>query len=124
VRETDEIFPQRYRAKEARPDSFAEQQARLASDKATAKENLGENLLYVLQGGFVPRALVTSALIFFFLSARIILSWFYWSHARSCFFKQSPKVNTDWSISQMGRGELPLSLSLSLSLSSQSIHRL
>jgi hypothetical protein len=49
----DEIFPQRYRAKEARPDSFAEQQARLASDKAYAMENLGENLLQVLQGVFV-----------------------------------------------------------------------
>ncbi|TFK41060.1 hypothetical protein BDQ12DRAFT_600361 [Crucibulum laeve] len=59
----DEIFLERHRSKEQRPDSFAEQQAKLARDTAAHLNSLGEDLFQVLQ-------------------ANIILSWFYWSHSR------------------------------------------
>lgn len=47
----DEIFQQRYRAKDKRPDSFAEEQARWA--RITIDKYLfgGESLLQVVQGG-------------------------------------------------------------------------
>ncbi|KAF8168005.1 hypothetical protein B0H34DRAFT_683893 [Crassisporium funariophilum] len=59
----DEIFLERYRIKEQRPDSFAEQQAKLARESAERLNTLGEDLFQVLQ-------------------ANIILTWFYWSHGR------------------------------------------
>ncbi|KAF9460797.1 hypothetical protein BDZ94DRAFT_1265146 [Collybia nuda] len=59
----DEIFLERHRIKEQRPDSFAEQQAKYARETAEHLNSLGENLFQVLQ-------------------ANIILSWFYWSHSR------------------------------------------
>ncbi|TFK30536.1 hypothetical protein FA15DRAFT_662508 [Coprinopsis marcescibilis] len=59
----DEIFLERLRAKEQRPDSFAEQHAKLARETAEQMNTLGENLFQVLQ-------------------ANIILTWFYWSHGR------------------------------------------
>lgn len=59
----DEIFLERYRIKEQRPDSFAEQHAKLARESAERLNTLGEDLFQVLQ-------------------ANIILTWFYWSHGR------------------------------------------
>ncbi|KAF5313234.1 hypothetical protein D9619_003267 [Psilocybe cf. subviscida] len=59
----DEIFLEKYRVKEQRPDSFAEQHAKLARETAERHNSLGENLFQVLQ-------------------ANIILTWFYWSHGR------------------------------------------
>ncbi|KAF9015250.1 hypothetical protein BDQ17DRAFT_1340740 [Cyathus striatus] len=59
----DEIFLQKHRIKEQRPDSFAEQQAKLARQTAEHLNSLGEDLFPVLQ-------------------ANIILCWFYWSHSR------------------------------------------
>jgi hypothetical protein len=59
----DEIFLEKYRVKEQRPDSFAEQHAKLAQETAERHNSLGENLFQVLQ-------------------ANIILTWFYWSHGR------------------------------------------
>ncbi|KAF9473114.1 hypothetical protein BDN70DRAFT_886156 [Pholiota conissans] len=59
----DEIFLERYRVKEQRPDSFAEQHAKLAKETAERLNTLGEDLFQVLQ-------------------ANIILTWFYWSHGR------------------------------------------
>ncbi|KAG2023382.1 hypothetical protein CC2G_001043 [Coprinopsis cinerea AmutBmut pab1-1] len=59
----DEIFLERLRAKEQRPDSFAEQHAKLARETAEHMNTLGENLFQVLQ-------------------ANIVLTWFYWSHGR------------------------------------------
>lgn len=47
---TDEIFLERLRAKEQRPDSFAEQQAKLARETAEKLNSLGEDLFQVLQG--------------------------------------------------------------------------
>ncbi|KAK0456553.1 hypothetical protein EV421DRAFT_1895773 [Armillaria borealis] len=61
--EPDEIFSERYRSKEERPDSFAEQQVKLARDTAQRLEFLGQDLLQVLQ-------------------ANIILCWFYISHSK------------------------------------------
>lgn len=60
---SDEIFLERLRAKEQRPDSFAEQQAKLARETAEKLNSLGEDLFQVLQ-------------------ANVILTWFYWSHGR------------------------------------------
>ncbi|KAF9452679.1 hypothetical protein P691DRAFT_179047 [Macrolepiota fuliginosa MF-IS2] len=59
----DEIFLERYRVKEQRTDSFAEQQARLARETGERLNALGEELFQVLQ-------------------ANIVLTWFYWSHSR------------------------------------------
>ncbi|KAF8912757.1 hypothetical protein CPB84DRAFT_1670239 [Gymnopilus junonius] len=59
----DEIFLEKYRIKQNRPDSFAEQQAKLAKETAERLNALGEDLFQVLQ-------------------ANIILTWFYWSHGR------------------------------------------
>lgn len=59
----DEIFLERYRIKEQRPDSFAEQQAKLARETVDRLNILGEELFQVFQ-------------------ANIILTWFYWSHGR------------------------------------------
>ncbi|KAE9411008.1 hypothetical protein BT96DRAFT_846815 [Gymnopus androsaceus JB14] len=58
---SSEIFTQRYRLKENRPDSFAEQQAALAKITLQQMEVLGSELLQVLQ-------------------TTIILSWYYCSH--------------------------------------------
>lgn len=46
----DEIFLERHRIKEQRPDSFAEQQAKYARETAEHLNSLGENLFQVLQG--------------------------------------------------------------------------
>ncbi|KAJ7225424.1 hypothetical protein GGX14DRAFT_420423 [Mycena pura] len=59
----DEIFTQRQRLREGRPDSFAEQQAKYARDAADHEESIGERLFEMLQ-------------------ARTILTWFYWFHSR------------------------------------------
>jgi hypothetical protein len=61
--EPDEIFQTKVRLRENRPDSFAEQQAKLAQQTADHLESIGENMFQVLQ-------------------ARVMLSWFYWSHSR------------------------------------------
>ena len=47
---SDEIFLERYRIKEQRPDSFAEQHAKLARESAERLNTLGEDLFQVLQG--------------------------------------------------------------------------
>jgi hypothetical protein len=57
----DEIFTERYRMKENRPDSFAEQQAALAKETLQRMETLGVELLQVLQ-------------------TTILLSWYYCSN--------------------------------------------
>ncbi|KAF6766288.1 hypothetical protein DFP72DRAFT_866120 [Ephemerocybe angulata] len=62
----DEIFLERLRVKEQRPDSFAERHAKLAKEGAERMNTLGENLFQVFQ-------------------ANIILTWFYWSHGRWIF---------------------------------------
>ncbi|KAJ3570257.1 hypothetical protein NP233_g4533 [Leucocoprinus birnbaumii] len=59
----DEIFLEKYRVKEQRPDSFAEQQAKLAREMVDRLNVLGQELFEVFQ-------------------ANIILTWFYWSHGR------------------------------------------
>jgi hypothetical protein len=46
----DEIFLERLRVKEQRPDSFAEQHAKLAREGAERMNILGENLFQVFQG--------------------------------------------------------------------------
>ena len=46
----DEIFTQRQRLREGRPDSFAEQQAKYARDAADHEESIGERLFEMLQG--------------------------------------------------------------------------
>jgi hypothetical protein len=46
----DEIFLERHRIKEQRPDSFAEQHAKLAKETAERLNTLGEDLFQVLQG--------------------------------------------------------------------------
>ena len=48
----DEIFTQKYRVKEGRPDSFAEHQAKLAKETADILEVLGESFVQVLQGKY------------------------------------------------------------------------
>ncbi|PFH54567.1 hypothetical protein AMATHDRAFT_78225 [Amanita thiersii Skay4041] len=59
----DEIFLERQRLKEQRPDSFAEQQAKIARELAERLNTLGKDLFQVFQ-------------------AQIVLTWFYWSHSR------------------------------------------
>ncbi|KAK2461839.1 hypothetical protein APHAL10511_006302 [Amanita phalloides] len=59
----DEIFLERQRQREQRPDSFAEQQARYAKDTIEHLNSIGKDLFQVLQ-------------------ATIVLTWFYWSHSR------------------------------------------
>jgi hypothetical protein len=49
----DEIFQQRHRVKERRPDSFAEEQARWARETLDKYLFSGENLVQVLQGGSI-----------------------------------------------------------------------
>ncbi|KAJ6604750.1 hypothetical protein DFH09DRAFT_1123717 [Mycena vulgaris] len=61
--DADEIFSQRHRIREERPDSFAEQQAKYARDTVAQCESVGERLFELLQ-------------------ARTILGWFYWSHSQ------------------------------------------
>ncbi|KAJ7293679.1 hypothetical protein C8J57DRAFT_1162423 [Mycena rebaudengoi] len=61
--EADEIFSARDRIRETRPDSFAEEQAKLARDTADHLLTLGERLFDVSQ-------------------ARVILNWFYWTHSK------------------------------------------
>lgn len=61
--DADEIFQAKIRLRENRPDSFAEQQAKLAQQTADHLESVGECMFQVLQ-------------------ARVMLSWFYWSHSR------------------------------------------
>jgi len=81
----DEIFLQRHRIKEQRPDSFAEIQAQFARETAQYLNSLGEDLFQVLQGntrhytycGCMPMHLHL---------ANVILTWFYWSHSRSAPF--------------------------------------
>ncbi|KAF8832430.1 hypothetical protein HHX47_DHR1002027 [Lentinula edodes] len=58
----DEIFTERYRIKENRPDSFAEQQATLAKEALQRMEIMGLELIQVLQ-------------------STILLSWYYCSNA-------------------------------------------
>ncbi|KAF8640545.1 hypothetical protein AX17_000207 [Amanita inopinata Kibby_2008] len=59
----DEIFLERQRLKEQRPDSFAEQQAKYAKEVAEHLNTLGKDLFQVFQ-------------------ANVVLTWFYWSHSR------------------------------------------
>ncbi|KAJ6575219.1 hypothetical protein B0H19DRAFT_1127724 [Mycena capillaripes] len=59
----DEIFSARHRLREGRPDSFAEQQAKLARDTADQFESVGDRLFELIQ-------------------ARTILAWYYWSHSQ------------------------------------------
>ncbi|KAF5390304.1 hypothetical protein D9757_002838 [Collybiopsis confluens] len=59
----EDIFTERYRLKENRPDSFAEQQAARAKETLQRMEILGLELLQVLQ-------------------ASVLLSWYYCSNAR------------------------------------------
>ncbi len=47
---TDEIFLERYRLKEKRPDSFAEIHAKLAKEFVDRFNAIGEHLFQVLQG--------------------------------------------------------------------------
>ena len=50
VRIQDEIFQQKYRTRQARPDSFAEEQARWARETMDQYLFTGEKLVQVLQG--------------------------------------------------------------------------
>lgn len=59
----DEIFLERQRQQEQRPDSFAEQQAKHAKDTIEHLNMLGKDLFQVFQ-------------------ASVVLTWFYWSHSR------------------------------------------
>jgi hypothetical protein len=47
---TDEIFPERYRLEEERPDSFAEIHAKLTKEFVDRFNAIGERLFQVLQG--------------------------------------------------------------------------
>ncbi|KAJ7597136.1 hypothetical protein C8J56DRAFT_919311 [Mycena floridula] len=58
-----EIFSEKYRLKEDRPDSFAEQQAKLAKETSEQLKYLGQDLFQVLQ-------------------ANVILSWFYCAYSK------------------------------------------
>jgi hypothetical protein len=49
----DEIFQQKYRAKDLRPDSFAEEQSRFARSTIDKYLYRGENLVEVLQGNLL-----------------------------------------------------------------------
>ncbi|KAF8922447.1 hypothetical protein CPB85DRAFT_1267627 [Mucidula mucida] len=64
--EPDEIFHERHRSKEERPDSFAEQQIKLAKTGAKRLELLGQDLLEATQ-------------------AYVICCWFYISHLKPLF---------------------------------------
>lgn len=59
----DEIFTLKHRLKEDRPDSFAEEQAKLSKDGAEHLTLTGQDLFQVLQ-------------------ANVIISWYYYSHAK------------------------------------------
>jgi len=59
----NEIFQQRYRTRDGRPDSFAEEQARWARETIDKYLFIGENLVQVLQ-------------------ANVLLSWYFWCHAK------------------------------------------
>ncbi|KAJ7103426.1 hypothetical protein B0H15DRAFT_812191 [Mycena belliarum] len=59
----DEIFNERHRLREGRPNSFAEQQAKYARETADHCESVGDRLFETLQ-------------------ARTILGWFFWSYAK------------------------------------------
>jgi hypothetical protein len=50
VRIQDEIFQQKYRTRQARPDSFAEEQARWARETMDQYLFTGEKLVQALQG--------------------------------------------------------------------------
>jgi hypothetical protein len=49
----DEIFLQRHRIKEQRPDSFAELQAKFGREAVEHQNSMGEDLFQVLQGNVV-----------------------------------------------------------------------
>ncbi|KAJ8521445.1 hypothetical protein ONZ45_g1856 [Pleurotus djamor] len=79
--EPDELFLLRHRIKESRPDSFAEEHARLAKEFADRQESLGQDLFHVLQG--LPSTIFAYTIIpTVWRLARIVLTWFYWSHSR------------------------------------------
>lgn len=52
--DADEIFQAKIRLRENRPDSFAEQQAKLAQQTADHLESVGECMFQVLQGEEAP----------------------------------------------------------------------
>lgn len=75
----DEIFSERYRSREERPDSFAEQQIKLAKDGAKKLELLGQDLLQSLQGKSAqPRAMNFIKEF----EAYVLCCWFYTSHSK------------------------------------------
>ncbi|KIM77869.1 hypothetical protein PILCRDRAFT_611893 [Piloderma croceum F 1598] len=59
----DEIFQQRHRVNERRPESFAEEQARRARETIDVYVSRGEQPIQVMQ-------------------ANVILSWYFWCHAK------------------------------------------
>lgn len=77
---TDEIFLERYRLKDERPDSFAESQVKLAKESIDRFNALGENLFEVLQGQYFSVWCLLR--MPHFEIANIILTWYYWSHGR------------------------------------------
>ncbi|TFK57184.1 hypothetical protein OE88DRAFT_1650806 [Heliocybe sulcata] len=61
----DELFTKRYQLRQGRSDTFADIQARYAKELIDEQLSMGEHLFEVLQ-------------------ASIILTWYYWAHARWC----------------------------------------
>lgn len=74
----DEIFTSRIRVKDSRPDSFAEQQAKYARERADYYESIGDKLFETIQGKLAD----SQAALFDSFPARTILTWFYWSHSQ------------------------------------------
>ncbi|KII93554.1 hypothetical protein PLICRDRAFT_35780 [Plicaturopsis crispa FD-325 SS-3] len=60
---SDEIFLNKHRVRDSRPDTFAETQARCAKETFDRYHYLGDSLLSCLQ-------------------AHIILTWYYWTHSK------------------------------------------
>lgn len=61
----EELFTKRYRSRQGRSETFADVQASYAKDLCEEQLSMGEHLFEVLQ-------------------ASIILTWYYWAHARWC----------------------------------------
>lgn len=78
--QSDEVFGARLRTLQRRPDSFAEQQIKLAKEQAETALDLGQHKFQCVQGMSCTNGSQTS-----WLTSRLVtvmLTWFYWCNGR------------------------------------------
>lgn len=81
---SEEIFVERQRLREQRPDTFAERHVKLARESTQRLISLGENLFQVFQSELFSNAKHCTHSLH---TANILLTWFFWSHSRFVYSK-------------------------------------